>query len=713
MDHLPKVNHPYNPIRISCLSSEDYHGGSFHNYDERQGWTSERLENENLRQDAVTFLQTWLYFGTLSEVMGFHVPKSDFIRGADNQKWITTKRLPAYFRRWKDEVASSPQADRKDRHQKSEEIVNFVARKITAPDRTSVASISQMLGPELELSIAVLLFELHNSMVKIYREFRPETNLGYSLLLDNSHTRLLKSRFPGSCPSLVSRLGQRLQVTSMYYASLLSPPSITVNHKRCTENSCVVESLDTSTYLTAHLQSGCSCEHIHVNFVDLFVPILSEMIPLISIEDHGNGLHLKVIPFVDKAETPYVAISHVWSDGLGNPRENSLPECQLRALQQRVVEANSKGQGYFWMDTLCVPRQPPEARKMAIGQMGDIYQQAETVLVLDAELAGSTKECDVEEILMRITRSRWLTRLWTFQEAVKAKRLVFQFLEGPIDVNCFEDIIRQKVGYDEPRRDSVLIEAISFWIAFRVLGGCKTGQLHKFGLLCQQAGWRSTSCAEDEPICLANMLDLDTKRLLETHGSDRMRLFWSLQREIPTAILFEPGQRLQADGFRWAHSSLLNTRLDEDYNLSLSLNTAYVEPQGLITHCPGFFLSLSGKVVNDRVRFKHESEPKWYVMGRDDDMTSDDWMKTIGPDFKSPVLILKNAVRDQVHTDGILTSHQKQESQTVFVRYVCRVILVEEGSYAGRLGIPVLDVQEEGSEAFGKPTASDQRWCIS
>lgn len=708
MDHLPKVKHPYNPIQIPCLSSEDYHGGGFYDYDKRQGWTPERFKNESLRQNAVAFLQTWLYFGTLSEVMGFPVPRSDFTRGDDNDKWITTERLPAYLRRWKDDVASSPRADRKDRYQKSGKTLEFVYKEIIAPDRTSVALISQMLGPELELSIVVLLFELRHGIFDIYKDLRAETHFSGLILSDNSHTHLLKSRFPGSCPSLVSRLAQRLEVTSLYFASLLSPPSINADHKRCTENGCVVESLDESTYSTVHLQSGCSCENVHVNFQELLVPNFSKMIPLISIENHGNGLRLKVKPFVDEEKTPYVAISHVWSDGLGNPLENSLPECQLRAMHRRVVKANSKGQGYFWMDTLCVPRQPPEARKMAIGQMGDIYQQAETVLVLDAELAGSTKECDMEEILMRITRSRWLTRLWTFQEAVKARRLVFQFLEGPIDVNWFKDVIQQNVSPDGPIH-YVLLDAISFWIVFRVLGEYKTGIFHKFGLLCQQTGLRSTSCAEDEPICLASMLNLDTKRLLETHGSDRMRLFWSLQRDIPRDLLFEPGQRLQVDGFRWAHSSLLNTRLGEGYSISFGQNKAYVEPQGLITHCSGFFLSLSGKVANGCVRFKHESEPKWYVMGMDDGTTFKDWMKTVGPE---PVLVLRKAVHERAHTDGILALYRKQESHTVFVQYVCRVILIEEGSYAWSL-IPQWHIQEEDSESSGKPTASDQRWCIS
>jgi hypothetical protein len=81
------------------------------------------------------------------------------------------------------------------------------------------------------------------------------------------------------------------------------------------------------------------------------------------------------------------------------------------------------------MDTLCVPRSPSEVYKEAINKMRDVYANAERVLVLDSELMASTAECSYEEINMRILCSTWIRRLWTIQEAVLAKKLVFQFKE--------------------------------------------------------------------------------------------------------------------------------------------------------------------------------------------------------------------------------------------------------------------------------------------
>ncbi len=213
----------------------------------------------------------------------------------------------------------------------------------------------------------------------------------------------------------------------MYYASLLSPPSNNADHKKCTGYGCAVE---TSTYSIVHSQPGCQCELVHLDLREFCGHDFSMVIPLLSIENHESGIRLKVVQFVNEVKTAYIAISHVCADGLGSLHDNVLPECQLRVMHQRVVSAYPRGQGLFWIDTLCVPCQPQEARMSAMSKMKDVYQQAEMVLVLDAELVHSTKECSVEDFMMRITRSRWLTRLWTFQEAVLAKRLVFQFLEA-------------------------------------------------------------------------------------------------------------------------------------------------------------------------------------------------------------------------------------------------------------------------------------------
>ena len=65
-----------------------------------------------------------------------------------------------------------------------------------------------------------------------------------------------------------------------------------------------------------------------------------------------------------------------WSDGLGNPRENSLPKCQLSRLQAMVnaLYPDEIHPVRFWMDTLCVPvgKEHKDLRKKSISLMRDL-----------------------------------------------------------------------------------------------------------------------------------------------------------------------------------------------------------------------------------------------------------------------------------------------------------------------------------------------------
>jgi hypothetical protein len=81
---------------------------------------------------------------------------------------------------------------------------------------------------------------------------------------------------------------------------------------------------------------------------------------------------------------PYVAISHVWSEGMGNPQQNCLPECTVRFIQARGQYGS--GNAHFWIDTLCVPTHNKQAKNLAFQKMGQIYSRAEKVLVFDNSL---------------------------------------------------------------------------------------------------------------------------------------------------------------------------------------------------------------------------------------------------------------------------------------------------------------------------------------
>ena len=87
--------------------------------------------------------------------------------------------------------------------------------------------------------------------------------------------------------------------------------------------------------------------------------------------DQHEPLRMKAVPFVSDENTPYVAFSHVWADGLGNQQAFALPPCQVQRVQRLVQGINGRkfvrgveGEEvalledrrlYLWCDSLLCP----------------------------------------------------------------------------------------------------------------------------------------------------------------------------------------------------------------------------------------------------------------------------------------------------------------------------------------------------------------------
>ena len=118
------------------------------------------------------------------------------------------------------------------------------------------------------------------------------------------------------------------------------------------------------------------------------------------------------VDIVDCTKEPFIAISHVWSHGLGNPTMNELPLCQVRFLCELGKRLGGED-AVLWIDTLSVPIDP-EAKRVAIFKLRRVYSEASKVLVIDKDLmqVGS----DQTEQIMQFLSSEWQRRLWTLQE---------------------------------------------------------------------------------------------------------------------------------------------------------------------------------------------------------------------------------------------------------------------------------------------------------
>jgi hypothetical protein len=143
---------------------------------------------------------------------------------------------------------------------------------------------------------------------------------------------------------------------------------------------------------------------------------LDDKFPVVIVLSHPEsteGLKLRVVAHDSPECSGYIAFSHVWSHGRGNPSINRMPLCQLVRLARLASQGRetTKRYGAFWIDTLCVPVTSKWARKKAILQMREVYSKAESTIVIDENLERSFRYTDSMETFGMLTLSDWMTRL--------------------------------------------------------------------------------------------------------------------------------------------------------------------------------------------------------------------------------------------------------------------------------------------------------------
>lgn len=122
MNHLPcSESHRWQHIRVVYLGQEEYDGLGFVDYPVRKGFQDANDKTINLSRrslsDQSAFLQTWLSFGLLTEVLEISVDMQDFVKDG----LVTTKQLPDYISQWYDRVVKMTDAARQESHLKAQQ----------------------------------------------------------------------------------------------------------------------------------------------------------------------------------------------------------------------------------------------------------------------------------------------------------------------------------------------------------------------------------------------------------------------------------------------------------------------------------------------------------------------------------------------------------------------------------------------------------------
>ncbi|KAI9812575.1 MAG: hypothetical protein M1827_004564 [Pycnora praestabilis] len=586
MDHLTDDTSLKSSVQVPLLQTPTYtplyDSQGFYEYPDRQGWVAfEFLEEGNFTQsgtrspeEAACFLQAWLFFGCLAEYLGDTFNYSDFVEpGADGRALVNTKTLHQLLRDRRETFLRDPQTLRTCLGCLQGQFgVFFTLSRYAAlfdpdhkffdkcPVSPEVALSIIILGETLEYHLTTVLDNVQLPYNAIDFNVPYKAELPMSLLRENNWCNgeilVCRRNYSASILMLMTCLGKRAQQRS---------------HSRCNPTGrCRALDIDEATYETKHTRNECRCSHLALQ-IDILHDIIQNQNNVVVDATRQCPTTWQYSP---SQNAKFVAISHIWSDGLGNPTANSLPLCQMQLLKERVA-ALYKGTTAnitFWIDTLCVPVDS-NLRKQAISQMKDVYEHADAVLILDAELLNVTLPdgaiWDMTEYLLRLCSSNWWRRLWTLQEGVEAKEIYFQFHNRCISLrHIFDDLISKELdSYIKKVHLRILAE---MWLNIRWNSYRMIEKREPIRLIWNAVQFRVPSKISDETICLGSLLGFgpeDIQSLLSIPGTEpkkRMQKFLLLQRHFPVDVLFLPGTKLIEKPFRWAPTSFIFSGHSDD-----------------------------------------------------------------------------------------------------------------------------------------------------
>ncbi|KAL4912890.1 hypothetical protein BDW62DRAFT_206038 [Aspergillus aurantiobrunneus] len=725
MDHfiIPKGAHH---LQVPYLCSEPFRG-ELSNYREHNGWTRHELKHDpnfggKHPDQIVPFLQNYLFFGTLArifEIHGVDFNVSDWIRLGDDGKCpvVTTAPLlveltrveariadetvsPATKSQWLGLINDSMSEMHEFVTDRFEHVEAYLSRWGTTPGSRQ--------WPLISLSITALGWTLDHIMRKIYRSAK--TPGAAKFTQHEWRSSLLEQRVEdrGWSKRDLGRDGT-IKLDGWYFVGFLECPRRHQNCRDCQDPKCSRRFLNDDDYIVRHVSEQVA-------------KVLRDgKTPLVSWADSK----LTVVG-TECQNAIYVAISHVWSDGMGNPKANALPTCLLFKIQSMINSLYSiphpeQERKYlifgprnplstrdatrqpigFWMDTLCVPVHDIEAKKQAITEMRTIYEWADRTLVLDAWIRELPLASDIVERAARIVLSNWQFRLWTLQEGVLAHNLFIQFHDEACPL---QRVVDEWGSTDKDRRELSFHGSFGTALLTVPLLGLRFSSrpplnvpLHFPAVVAGTLG-RTTTKRSDETICLATMLEINPGPLLSIPGrkpagmtaeqkaaweekacEQRMEKLLEIMGAVSARIVFSNLPRMKSEGFRWAPRSYIDragTKLPgAGLDPKHKLDDGVVRPGrgGLGVKCAGMVLEpLADCIQASAIAVQQDSGFQVVLSLMPDDGPPPELSGSVDYAVLSYAPVPGDGRRPRVQTEAILGVVEGKDEDEYTVRYVCR-----------------------------------------
>ena len=600
MEHLSQWEGQTESIfpAIPYLCQDRYDDGPFLDYPDRSGLP--HLENDGtfrlnptlplasqhfltaLGSDKLEpFLQNWLFFGLLRELLGDLYRHEDFVStfldGEIEKTIVTTAVLLSRLEEWEANITQDQDALRAV-YEHIAKCLNLTYACLVITHlpfdhdlKFHLASVAELLGFAVSKACNVAWTDSPSlSLVPINWGQTITDHFRRSVLLERSNC----------CPSQMQMLTQdfRDPQALAFVANCFHGDGFESHPASCNRGICRAGDVVTSGQVTRHVSDFCGCEFLHVD-EDLLADCLRNgNLPLLRLKEDANSdqMSIDVVPSTDS--TSYAALSHVWVDGLGNPAATALPRCQLSRLKRLIDNLDFKylDESYdpenapemlLWCDTLCCPVKSKEAQNMALRQMYRTYEEASLVLVLDRSLISHrVGDMRVDEACVRIATSRWMTRLWTLQEGAlpaKKNRIWFQFTRSAFPGQALYRRLTE-IQETDIRRRGVVTSVIGRFHTFSTLFDIESSENRGAQMKDIMKGllYRSVTVPSDEPLIIATLLALDLSPILASEPAERMNVLWRIIGKSPSGIdkhiLFHMGLKIRERGLRWAPQSLLS-----------------------------------------------------------------------------------------------------------------------------------------------------------
>ncbi|KAG9233545.1 hypothetical protein BJ875DRAFT_463895 [Amylocarpus encephaloides] len=515
---------------------------------------------------AKEFLQSWLFFALLAQILGRVIRHEDFIYGNDilstrnlnhmlrewvekEQKEATYGEPPEILFEWAEdsrEKRNAVSTEQKNRYLRGsmalENARRFVSKHCSCgrlvrdsmqwegepPSSVDRDHVDKRLDTKMTLSLAILgetlqqarpkMLSLYCGQLSFFRDYgTEETSWGYS-----QHCRdMMKAS--GLCPLEIRRMESTMPSMSVvYYASSI----LTIDKRTCASGCTVWKCRDREKILRPlHMKTYCkvtkNCgERLGVSESEIIKIVREGKMPMVTF---SSGVLTLVGYDVEKdTKKRFGVLSHSWEDAivdsgrdLRNSNDRKMHLCQIETLQNTFNKLlrDKSDVGHpidfpFYVDVLCMPKQHTD-RGNAINQLKDIYRRASAVLVWDRNMLQRPKTDDKIEINMRLRTGDWSWRLWTFHETVLARKnsiyIAFE-KEATISVSEIEQE-RDKVHQDpNDSRHHIWKAGHPFSLAISRL---RSGSDYRVQRTWEAVQYRLIKYHSDETIVLASVLGLD------------------------------------------------------------------------------------------------------------------------------------------------------------------------------------------------------------